>query len=156
MTYHLSNLETNNYITLSKTLWLHILGVAINNGWKPKGTVMSLPQQDIHVTHFCGETFTIGTAINHTTHWCGNYTEIRKQIVTSRDSEEFADALRGADIEAEIIHFIEAGAFRIESPVVEPTKKPTRPPVRPQQLRPIRKARKRPFPKRPTTTKIPA
>lgn len=113
MDYHLANLETQDYIELDKQAWLKILSAAYKGGWRPKGTVMQLGKQDIHVTHIGGETITIGSAINNTTHWSGNYMEMRRQIVTKRDSFAFADALKGSSIDPIVISFIAKGAFRI-------------------------------------------
>ncbi len=113
MDYHLANLESQDYIELDKKSWLQILSAAYQGGWRPKGTIMQIGNQDIHVTHVGGETITIGSAINNTTHWSGNYTEMRRQIVTERDSIAFALALKESTIDPVIISFIAKGAFRI-------------------------------------------
>ncbi len=114
MGYHLSNLETNQYIILSKEMWIHLLSIAISNQWKPKGTILDCGRQEVQITHFGGETITIGTAMNNSVHWTGSYTQMRKQIVTERDSKAFAAALIGANIPTEVLQFIEKGAFRID------------------------------------------
>jgi len=117
MSYHLLNIETNDYFYCDDHEWLTAIDTAQRNGWIPDGTVFDIDyvsaDQSFDVDDPLCYFFMLVTFKDEAAEWDGNYIEKRNQIVLYEDSIYLAMDLNGDGISDELVEFVKKGSFRI-------------------------------------------
>lgn len=116
--YTLVNIASGGMITLADDEWLWLIETAFSAGWSPEGTTYDywtqidfLSEDDDPVYN----TF-IYITTNHRCHsWSGSYIEKENQIVSDDDAHYMRLALQSVISRTDLLQFLAAGPFRIQS-----------------------------------------
>lgn len=116
MNYLLTNVHKEYKISINKKEWLHILGIACQQGWRPQGTTLTYTMS-VQVCSTEGISYLSMDTNSTNQHWNGSYTQAAGQIVSEIDILGLLQALENNDLVSERFRsFLEQGAFSIAMP----------------------------------------
>jgi hypothetical protein len=119
MAYTLKNTVNGETYRCEDSFWLDIIKKAIESGWLPQGTKLSL-ENEIEST--CDEMYgkmynlyLVLAAHARCLEWDGNYTDKENQIVSTEDASNMLEELIYLGINPDFLDFIAKGSFEIGS-----------------------------------------
>jgi len=117
MGYRFINIRTGETYSCPNEFWLDILKAASENGWKPKGTRLSLEREiDDTFDDSFGRMYNLFLVISahaRCLEWDGNYTEKEYQVVGQEDIANLLEELIYMGTDPLFLDFLEKGPFEI-------------------------------------------